>query len=157
MVTDFTAFIIPPWRRSHFKEGEVSETMNEGELERMEEHYVDLIGFVPPRIRARLRLSGKVDPAHLRLQEAMRTHCMYPECFDVKTAQLMLFGLLLMVRADGARFHAIAARRAGASVEELHAIAAMAGLYGGLTVMNLAAELLSAILDSEETSVKPRP
>jgi alkylhydroperoxidase/carboxymuconolactone decarboxylase family protein YurZ len=98
-----------------------------------------------------------VDPAHLRLQEAMRTHCMYPECFDVKTAQLMLFGLLLMVRADGARFHAIAARRAGASVEELHAIAAMAGLYGGLTVMNLAAELLSAILDSEETSVKPRP
>jgi alkylhydroperoxidase/carboxymuconolactone decarboxylase family protein YurZ len=135
----------------------MTEPMEEDELRRMEAHYVDLIGFVPPRIRARLRLSGSVDPAHLRLQEAMRTHCMYPECFDVKTAQLMLFGLLLMVRADGARFHAIAARRAGASVEELHAIAAMAGLYGGLTVMNLAAELLSAILDSEETSMKPRP
>jgi alkylhydroperoxidase/carboxymuconolactone decarboxylase family protein YurZ len=131
--------------------------MDEGELARMEEHYVELIGFVPPRIRARLRLSGKVDPVHLRLQEAMRTHSMYPECFDVKTAQLMLFGLLLMVRADGARFHAIAARRAGASVPELFAVASMAGLYGGLTVMNLASELLVGILDAEQEPEKKAP
>jgi alkylhydroperoxidase/carboxymuconolactone decarboxylase family protein YurZ len=157
MVTGFIALSYRPGSDLIFEEGIVSERMQDDELGRMESHYVDLIGFVPPRIQARLRLSGSVDPAHLRLQEAMRTHCMYPECFDVKTAQLMLFGLLLMVRADGARFHAIAARRAGASLEELHAIAAMAGLYGGLTVMNLAAELLSAILDSEESSVKPRP
>lgn len=117
----------------------------------MEQHYVDLIGFVPPRIQARLRVSGKFDTEHLRLLEQMRTHCMYPPCFDVKTAQLMLFGLLLMAASEGARFHAIAARRAGASFEELHAVAAMAGLYGGLTVMNLASELLYKILESEGT------
>ena len=40
----------------------MSETIDAGELERMEKHYADLIGFVPPRIRARLRVSGKVDP-----------------------------------------------------------------------------------------------
>jgi hypothetical protein len=136
---------------------ERSETLGVEELASMEAHYVDLIGFVPPRIQARLRLSGKVDPAHLRLQEAMRTHCMYPECFDVKTAQLILFGLLLMARADGARFHAIAARREGASFEELHAVASMAGLYGGLTVMNLASELLVGILDSEKEVEKKAP
>ena len=112
----------------------------------------DLIGFVPPRIRARLRVSGEIDPAHLRLQEEMRTHCMYPPCFDVKTAQLMLFGLLLMAASEGARFHAIAARRAGASYQELHAVAAMAGLYGGLTVLNLASELLYKIRESEEAN-----
>ena len=83
------------------------------------------------------------------MQEEMRTHCMYPPCFDLKTAQLMLFGLLLMAASEGARFHAFAARRAGASWEELHAVAAMAGLYGGLTVMNLASELLYKIMESE--------
>jgi len=127
----------------------MSETIDASELERMEKHYADLIGFVPPRIQARLRFSGKIDLAHLRLQEEMRTHCMYPQCFDVKTAQLMLFGLLLMAASEGARFHAIAARRAGASFEELHAVAAMAGLYGGLTVMNLASEILYKVLESE--------
>jgi len=127
----------------------VGETIDADELERMKKHYVDLIGFVPPRIQARLRFSGSVDPAHLRLQEEMRTHSMYPPCFDVKTAQLLLFGLLLMAASEGARFHAIAARRAGATWEELHAVAAMAGLYGGLTVMNLASELLDRIMASE--------
>jgi alkylhydroperoxidase/carboxymuconolactone decarboxylase family protein YurZ len=130
----------------------VSEPLGAAELERMERHYADLIGFVPPRIRARLRVSGEIDPAHLRLQEEMRTHCMYPPCFDVKTAQLMLFGLLLMAASEGARFHAIAARRAGASYQELHAVAAMAGLYGGLTVLNLASELLYKIRESEEAN-----
>jgi alkylhydroperoxidase/carboxymuconolactone decarboxylase family protein YurZ len=127
----------------------MSKPIDAAELERMEKHYADLIGFVPPRIQARLQVSGKVDPEHLRLQERMRTHCMYPPCFDLKTAQLMLFGLLLMAASEGARFHAIAARRAGASWEELHAVAAMAGLYGGLTVMNLASELLYKIMESE--------
>jgi alkylhydroperoxidase/carboxymuconolactone decarboxylase family protein YurZ len=127
----------------------VSETIDAGELERMEKHYVDLIGFVPPRIQARLRVSGKIDPEHLRLQEKMRTHSMYPPCFELKTSQLMLFGLLLMAASEGARFHAIAARRAGGTWEELHAVAAMAGLYGGLTVMNLASELLYKIMESE--------
>ena len=32
----------------------------------------------------------------VELQEQMREHGMYPKCFDVKTAQLMLFGMLLM-------------------------------------------------------------
>ena len=130
----------------------MSDPLSEAELERMERHYADLIGFVPPRIRARLGVSGEIDPAHLRLQEEMRTHCMYPPCFDVKTAQLMLFGLLLMAASEGARFHAIAARRAGASYQELHAVAAMAGLYGGLTVLNLASELLYKIRESEEAN-----
>jgi len=53
------------------RENEVSETIDAGELERMEKHYADLIGFVPPRIQARLRVSGKVDPVHLWLQEEM--------------------------------------------------------------------------------------
>jgi len=74
--------------------------------------YAELIGFVPPRIEARMAVTGALDPTLLDLQEKMRDHAMYPKCFDVKTAQLMLFGMLLMDMSDAAQLHAIAARRA---------------------------------------------
>src|SRR6185437_13192603 len=75
--------------------------------------YADLIGFVPPRIVARTDLLARLDPELLSMEEAIRRRAMYPACFDVKTAQLMLFGMLLMTLADATRLHAIAARRAG--------------------------------------------
>src|SRR5262249_52324975 len=81
--------------------------------------YQELLGFVPPRIEARLAVTGALDPDLLDLQERLRAHAMYPRCFDVKTAQLMLFGMLLMDLSDAALLHALAARRAGASWEEL--------------------------------------
>src|SRR5262249_22190177 len=58
--------------------------------------YKELIGFLPPRIEARINVTGALDPELLDLQERMRARAMYPKCFDVKTAQLMLFGMLLM-------------------------------------------------------------
>ena len=68
--------------------------------------YQDLIGFVPPRIEARMAVTGALDPQLLDMQETMREHAMYPKCFDTKTAQLMLFETLdpatqraLLVRA----------------------------------------------------------
>ena len=57
--------------------------------------YRDLIGFLPPRIEARINVTGALDPELLDLQEKMRARAMYPKCFDVKTSQLMLFGMLL--------------------------------------------------------------
>src|SRR3954469_15509885 len=77
--------------------------------------YTELIGFVPPRIQARTDLLGRVDPELLHMQEQIRAHAMYPTCFDVKTSQLMLFGILLVLLSDATRLHAIAARRAGAT------------------------------------------
>ena len=69
--------------------------------------YKELLGFVPPRIEARLAVTGALDPDLLDLQERLRAHAMYPRCFDVKTAQLMLFGMLLMDLSDAALLHAL--------------------------------------------------
>ncbi|HUH87834.1 MAG TPA: carboxymuconolactone decarboxylase family protein, partial [Pusillimonas sp.] len=54
------------------------------------EIYEELLGFVPPRIEARMNVTGALDPTMVDLQEQMREHAMYPESFDVKTTQLML-------------------------------------------------------------------
>jgi alkylhydroperoxidase/carboxymuconolactone decarboxylase family protein YurZ len=112
--------------------------------------YHELLGFVPPRIEARLNVTGALDPAMLDLQEKIREHGMYPKCFDVKTAQLMLFGMLLMDLSDAAQLHAIAARRAGASWEELQAVINLCFLFRGLSAANRGAEVLANIAKREE-------
>lgn len=111
--------------------------------------YRDLIGFVPPRIEARINVTGALDPELLQLQEQMRAHAMYPKCFDVKTSQLMLFGMLLMDLNDAAVLHAIAARRAGATWEELQATISLAFLFRGLSAANRGAEILANVAKRE--------
>ncbi len=112
--------------------------------------YEDLIGFVPPRIEARLAVTGALDPKMVDLQEKMREHAMYPRSFDVKTAQLMLFGMLLMDGSDAAVLHAIAARRAGASWAELQDVINLCFLFRGLSAANKGAELLANLAAREE-------
>lgn len=114
-----------------------------------EQTYKDLVGFVPPRIEARLHVTGAIDPKVLALQEQLREHAMYPKCFDVKTAQLMLFGMLLTDLSDAASLHAIAARRAGASWEELQAVISLCFLFRGLSAANRGAEILARMAEME--------
>ncbi len=123
--------------------------LTDAELAALRAPYEELIGFVPPRIVARTELGARLDPELLRLEEALRLRAMYPACFDVKTAQLMLFGILLALMGDAARLHAIAARRAGASWEELHAVVGLAFLFRGLPAANLGAEILLKLAEAE--------
>jgi 4-carboxymuconolactone decarboxylase len=111
--------------------------------------YRDLLGFVPPRIEARIAVTGALDPMLLELQEKMREHAMYPKCFDVKTAQLMLFGMLLMDMSDAAQLHGIAARKAGATWEEMQAVISLCFLFRGLPAANRGAEILANIARRE--------
>jgi 4-carboxymuconolactone decarboxylase len=116
--------------------------------------YEELLGFVPPRIEARLTVTGAIDPKMIELQEKMREHGMYPECFDVKTAQLMLFGMLLMDLNDAATLHGIAARRAGASWEEMQGVINLCFLFRGLSAANRGAEILANIAKREDENEK---
>jgi hypothetical protein len=117
--------------------------------------YRELLGFVPPRIEARLHVTGALDPQMLELQEKIRAHGMYPRCFDVKTAQLMLFGMLLMDLNDAATLHGIAARRAGASWEEMQAVVNLCFLFRGLSAANRGAEILANIAKREDDAQEP--
>jgi 4-carboxymuconolactone decarboxylase len=119
--------------------------MADGQVEAYRAIYAELIGFVPPRIQARTDLLARLDPELLAMQEELRRHCMYPQCFDVKTTQLMLFGMLLMNLQDAAKLHATAAQRAGATFEELSAVVNLAFLFRGLSAANFGAEILQAL------------
>jgi alkylhydroperoxidase/carboxymuconolactone decarboxylase family protein YurZ len=64
----------------------------------------------------------------------------------------MLFGMLLMDMNDAAPLHGIAARRAGATWEEMQAVVSLAFLFRGLSAANRGAELLANIAKREMES-----
>lgn len=121
------------------------------ELEKFRQTYVELFGTLPPLPAARFELSGEVNPEFLRLSEQLRAHAFYSEVFDLKTTQLILFGMLLAERNQaGAQAHAAAARRAGASWEELHKIVELAAATGALAPANQGGALLKVLRDKEQ-------
>ncbi|MDQ7830029.1 MAG: carboxymuconolactone decarboxylase family protein [Armatimonadota bacterium] len=136
-------------------EGLPPRRMTEEELQQVRAVYADLLGMVPPRIQARTELLARVDPQGLRLQEQLRQHFMYPACLDTKTAQLMLFGILLSHLQDAAGLHARAARRAGATWEELAAVVGLAFLFRGLSAANYGAQILMEMAQAEGTLPAP--
>lgn len=121
-----------------------------GELDAFRQVYRDLLGFVPPRITARTDLLSRLDPEGLRLQEEMRSHFMNPRAFETKTVQLMLFGMLLMNLQDAAKLHAIAARQAGASWDELVSVMGLAFLFRGLSAANVGSQILQEVAADED-------
>src|SRR5690606_274325 len=113
------------------------------------ESYRQLLGYLPPRVEARLQVTGALDPVLVEMQEQVRAHAMNPPCFDAKTAQLMIFGMLIAELSDAAVIHGIAARRAGATWEELQAVVSMAYLFRGVSAANRGADVLARIAERE--------
>jgi alkylhydroperoxidase/carboxymuconolactone decarboxylase family protein YurZ len=126
--------------------------LGEAELEVYRLRYRDMAGTVPPRIETRISQLAGLDPEWLDLQERVREHALYPDCFDQKTAQLMLFGMLVITLRDAAVIHGLAARRAGASWEEMQAAVNLAYLFGGLSCANRGAEFLAQIAEREQAA-----
>ena len=94
------------------------------DLATFRDSYVELFGALPPLPAARFEFSGKVNPEFLRLAEQLRAHAFYSDVFDLKTTQLILFGMLLVERNQmGAQAHAAAARAVG----RLHSTATAQG------------------------------
>jgi alkylhydroperoxidase/carboxymuconolactone decarboxylase family protein YurZ len=111
--------------------------------------YVKLFGSLPPLPAARFAFSGKINPEFLRRAEALRAHAFYSDVFDVKTTNLILFGMLLVEHNPAAQMHALAARRAGATWEELHKVVELGSATGALGPANQGSAMLKTLHDGE--------
>jgi 4-carboxymuconolactone decarboxylase len=114
--------------------------------------YEELVGFVPPRVQARFDSSADTRADVLLAQERLRNLVMYPEVLDQKTVQLVLFGILHAKLSDAATLHGLAARRAGATWEELQAVIDLAFLFTGFSAANRGPQVLQDIADLEGRS-----
>jgi len=119
------------------------------DLAAFRESYVTLFGSLPPLPASRFEFSGKINPEFLRRAEALRAHAFYSDVFDVKMTNLILFGMLLVEHNPAAQMHALAARRAGASWEELHKVVELASTTGALGPANQGSAMLKTLHDGE--------
>ncbi len=122
------------------------------DLAKFRDSYVALFGSLPPLPAARFAFSGEIDPQALRLVEQLRAHAFYSDVFDVKTTNLILFGMLLVEHHPAAQMHALAARRAGASWQELHKVVELASATGALGPANQGAALLQALREKKDAA-----
>ena len=121
------------------------------DLAKFRDTYVELFGTLPPLPAARFDFSSDVNPEFLRLSEELRAHAFYSDVIDGKTTQLILFGMLLVEHNQmGAQAHATAARRLGASWEELHKVVELASTTGAFGPANQGSTLLKTLRDKEQ-------
>ena len=111
--------------------------------------YIELFGSVPPLPAAKFDSIAQIDPESLRFAEIQRAHAFYSDVFDVKTTQLILFGMLLHAGVPAAKFHALAAHRAGASWEELQKVVELAAAALASGPMNSGGSILKELLANE--------
>jgi alkylhydroperoxidase/carboxymuconolactone decarboxylase family protein YurZ len=119
------------------------------DLKKFRDSYVELFGALPALPAARFEFSGAVNPEFLRLAEKLRAHTFYSDVFDLKTTHLILFGMLLVEHNAAAQMHALAARRAGASWQELHKVVELAATTGALGPANQGSAMLKSLSDEE--------
>jgi len=121
------------------------------DLKKFRESYVELFGTLPPMPAARFAFAAEVDPEGLRLVEQLRAHAFHSHVFDAKTTNLILFGMLLVERLQpAAQVHAFAARRAGATWEELQKVVELASATGALVAANTGSGMLQALREKEK-------
>lgn len=115
-------------------------------IDALEENYKHILGFVPERIHSRITLGIETAAEMTEGIEKLRAQLLEPEALDLKTSQLMAFGMLLMNLSQAAENHAVAALRAGATVEELQATAGIAFVFRGIPAINLSGEAIAGAL-----------
>lgn len=112
-------------------------------IDALEENYKHILGFVPERIHSRITLGMETAADMTEGIEKLRAQLLEPEALDLKTSQLMAFGMLLMNLSQAAENHAVAALRAGATVQELQATAGIAFVFRGIPAINLSGEAIA--------------
>lgn len=122
---------------------------NQSDIAAFRDSYTEMFGEVPPLPRAKFEFSSDVDPEALLIVEKLRAHAFYNDVFDMKTTQLMLFSMLLIEGSGAAKFHALAARKAGATWEELHKVMELATAVSALGPMNKGGALLNELKKEE--------
>jgi len=110
----------------------------------LRQSYAAMFGAVPPMPNARFELASEVDPEFLRLAEALRAKAFAKGALDARMAQLLAFAVLVARGDDSAHWHAVAAKRLGATLEEFHhAIAIATVVAGGFGAYNLGSKILA--------------
>ena len=111
----------------------------------LEPYYVEPFGEVPPVPRERMETGARLDLEFNTLQEAQRARALFSE----KTSQLFALAMLADEGGPGSYWHARAARRYGASWEELYKVVEIATFFRGFGALMSAGRAVGRVWKEE--------
>lgn len=115
-----------------------------------EQRYVDMFGVLPPLPAKRIRYLAKTAPDKLVGGEENRQRAFSDNSFGDKVTQLILTALLAAQTSPAVKWHIEAARRAGATDEEIIDAIELAGAVSSLGVLNTAYASLHDLGDQKD-------
>jgi len=116
--------------------------------------YVELFGEVPEVPGKRFDDLAEISPDFVHAFERLRAVGFDSDVFDVKTTQLIAFAHLLRAGHFAAYWHARAARRAGASWQELVKVVEIGvSTDGGMQVINDGITVIERLREEDEAGV----
>lgn len=118
----------------------------------LEPYYIDSFGTVPPVPLERMKSGAKLAPEYNLAQEKMRASALYSDVFDKKTSQLFALAILAGMGTPGSYWHAKAARRYGATWEELYKAVEIATFFKGFNALMDAGRAVGQVHDEENAS-----
>ena len=123
------------------------------DTETIENSYRELTGTVPANIAERIRIAGISgrNRSILRIEE-LRSQLIMDNPLGAKTAQLVHFAQLLTIGEEkAAELHADAARKAGASLEELIGVVELALITAGMPAYSRGVAILGRVFPENQT------
>lgn len=117
----------------------------------LEPYYIDPFGSVPPVPLERMVSGARIAPEYNLKQEEMRASALFSDVFDKKTSQLFALAILAGMGTPGCYWHAKAARKYGASWEELYKAVEIATFFKGFNALMDAGRAVGKV-DEEESS-----
>ena len=120
--------------------------------ELLEPYYIDSFGEVPPVPLERMTSGAKIAPEYNLKQEEMRASALYSDVFDKKTSQLFALALLAGMGTPGCYWHAKAARKYGASWEELYKAVEIATFFKGFNALMDAGRAVGKVHNEESSA-----
>ncbi|NQU71769.1 MAG: carboxymuconolactone decarboxylase family protein [Rhodospirillales bacterium] len=112
-------------------------------------YYVESFGEMPPLPAQRMALGAEIAPEFTQVAEEFRALALYSDVLDKKTSQLLAFCLLVSRASAGSYWHAKAARKYGATWQELHKVMEIAALMTGVGAMNEGGQALVRLWKEE--------
>lgn len=97
----------------------------------VEPYYVDPFGEMPPIPKDRLETGAVLAPDLNLAAEEARKSALFSDVFDEKTAQLFVVAIMAGSGSAGLPWHVRAARRYGATWDELYKVVEIASFFKG--------------------------
>lgn len=120
-------------------------------------YYLEPFGEMPPIPRDRLETGAQLAPELTLAAEEARKNALFSDVFDYKTAQLFVVAIMAGSGSPGLPWHVRAARRYGASWDELYKAVEIAAFFKGFGALQEGGNVVGKLWKEEGDAEHPAP